>query len=161
MRLFLGVKHMKKLSKNVVKSWWVLWIFFVIIALIGAVVAIKFMPKPYGYVLSGCIAAIMLWWAIYNSIRYEFYSYLVNDERVQTKRGVFFRHNDIVPIIRVQHIELSQGPIDRIFKVAKISLFTVGTNHEIIGIDEAEAKEIVETIKNMVDIKAVNEAQND
>ena len=56
-------------------------------------------------------------------------SWRVDEEGIEIRRGVLWRHVISVPRERIQHTDVSQGPIERRFGLATLSIHTAG-NHE-------------------------------
>jgi membrane protein YdbS with pleckstrin-like domain len=56
-------------------------------------------------------------------------SYRVDDEGIEIKEGVVWRRVINVPRSRVQHTDVSQGPIERSFGLGTLVIFTAGTEH--------------------------------
>lgn len=54
--------------------------------------------------------------------------YRVGTEGIEIKRGVFWRHVVTVPLSRIQHTDVSQGPIQRRFGLADLVIHTAGTH---------------------------------
>ena len=42
------------------------------------------------------------------------------------KTGLFWRSETSIPFVRVQHSEVIQGPIERLFRLSKLKLYTAG-----------------------------------
>ena len=57
------------------------------------------------------------------------YSYLLNDDCLAIRRGVFWRHQIAVPVSRVQHVDVNSGPLDRRYGLAKLVVNTAGTHY--------------------------------
>jgi len=53
--------------------------------------------------------------------------YLVEDEGLRIRRGVFWRKVIWIPITRVQHTDVSQGPVQRRYDLATLTIHTAGT----------------------------------
>jgi membrane protein YdbS with pleckstrin-like domain len=64
------------------------------------------------------------------------------------KRGVIFRKNIIVPIKRIQHIEKFQGPIQMLYKLSTIIIYTAGSKAGIIGVPQENTDQIISEIKS-------------
>ena len=72
-------------------------------------------------------------------------SYRVDDEGIEIRRGVVWRRIINVPLSRVQHTDVSQGPIERSFGVGTLVIFTAGTEHarvQLAGLDHRVALRI-------------------
>jgi uncharacterized protein len=78
---------------------------------------------------------------------YQHTSYRVDDQGIEIRRGVFWRVVINVPRSRVQHIDVSQGPIERRYGLGTLIVFTAGTDHakvELEGLEHGRALRIRE-----------------
>lgn len=76
--------------------------------------------------------------------------YAMSADRLRVVRGLLFRHDTVVPFGRVQHIDVSQGPIERFFGIATLTLHTAGTHNASVslpGLGEPLAREMREEIR--------------
>jgi len=48
----------------------------------------------------------------------------------------------LIPMIRVQHVDSSQGPLLKKYRLASVTISTAATVHEIPALDEEEAEEL-------------------
>jgi membrane protein YdbS with pleckstrin-like domain len=76
--------------------------------------------------------------------RYRAWGYRIDAEELHIAQGVWSRIETVVPLARVQHIDVSQGPIERHFGVCRLVLHTAGTMHSRVvlpglGRETAEA----------------------
>ena len=79
--------------------------------------------------------------------------YILRDKDVTYKSGVLFKKTTTVPFSRIQHVELDEAPISRIFNLASISVFTAGDSSDdlvIKGIKKEEALKIKEFINQQI-----------
>lgn len=73
---------------------------------------------------------------------YRFTSYKVDDQGMEIRRGVYFRVVINVPRSRVQHIDVSQGPIERRYGLGTLVIYTAGSEHakvELEGLEHGRA----------------------
>ena len=85
--------------------------------------------------------------------RYNARGFAMSDDRLRVVRGVLFRADVVVPFSRVQHLDVTQGPIERLFGLATLTLHTAGThNHSVAlpGLDHARASAMREEIRQHV-----------
>ena len=78
---------------------------------------------------------------------YEHTSYRVDDQGIEIRRGVYWRVVINVPRSRVQHIDVSQGPIERNYGLGTLVIYTAGTDHakvELEGLEHGRALRIRE-----------------
>lgn len=68
-------------------------------------------------------------------IDYRHTSFQIDPLGIEIRQGVWWRHQICVPIGRVQHADVSQGPIQRINGVASLTLHTAGTSNASVSVD--------------------------
>lgn len=61
-------------------------------------------------------------------------SYRVGDDGIEIRRGVWWREMTTVPRSRVQHTDVTQGPLERSFGLGTLVLYTAGTEHSRVGL---------------------------
>ncbi len=75
--------------------------------------------------------------------------YVVREKDILTKRGIFWKKQTLVSFKRIQHMDLTHGPIDRKFGFATLKIFTAGgatADLSISGIEHDKAKSIRQLI---------------
>ena len=45
-----------------------------------------------------------------------------------------FRTDTVVPLVRVQHLDVIRGPLDKMFGVASLVVHTAGTHNSIVAV---------------------------
>jgi uncharacterized protein len=84
---------------------------------------------------------------------YDYEGFAVREKDILYQSGIFFRSTLIIPFNRVQHCEIVHGPIDRIFGLAELSLFTAGgssSDLSIPGLAQDKASALKYFITNRV-----------
>jgi len=122
--------------------------------LIGALV-LETVFKGEGLFPSGIIAGPVLLIALALIIRipqtrYNARGYQISADRLRVVRGLMFRSDTVVPFGRVQHIDVHQGPLDRFFGIATLTLHTAGNHNASValpGLGEELAREMREDIR--------------
>ncbi|MEK3882486.1 PH domain-containing protein [Paenibacillus sp. PL2-23] len=86
------------------------------------------------------LSLVLFTWLV-PAVKYRRFRYELFDEELEMESGVIFITNVLVPMVRVQHVELGSGPLMRKFSLATVSVVTAATTHKIAGLkrDEAEA----------------------
>lgn len=80
-------------------------------------------------------------------IEYRHASYRVDDRGIEIRRGVYWREIVNIPRSRVQHTDVSQGPLERRYGLGTLVVYTAGTDHARVtlsGLDHATALRIRE-----------------
>lgn len=70
--------------------------------------------------------------------RHRHLCYRVHAEGLRIRRGVFWRKTIWIPITRVQHTDVSQGPLQRKYGIAKLTVHTAGTEGASISLSGLE-----------------------
>lgn len=94
-------------------------------------------------VLAG-VAFVVLWPAA----RYRHWTYAVGEDAVELNHGVTFRTLSVVPYFRVQHVDTSQGPIERRLGLVNLTIHTASaaTDATLPGLAAAEADRVRRTV---------------
>lgn len=82
--------------------------------------------------------------------RYSARGYQMSADRLRVVRGVLMRSDTVVPFSRVQHIDVHQGPVERFFGIATLTLHTAGNHNASValpGLGEPLAREMREDIR--------------
>ncbi|HEV8581966.1 MAG TPA: PH domain-containing protein [Thermoanaerobaculia bacterium] len=76
------------------------------------------------------------------AVEHRHASYKVDAQGIEIRRGVFWRKVINVPRSRVQHTDVSQGPIERGHGLGTLVIYTAGTDHarvDLSGLDHVSA----------------------
>ncbi len=63
---------------------------------------------------------------------YRRLGYAVDGGLLRVVRGWLFHTDTIVPFVRVQHIDVTRGPLDKLFGTATLVVHTAGTHNSIV-----------------------------
>lgn len=61
-------------------------------------------------------------------------SYVIDEEGIEIRSGVVWRAVTSVPRSRVQHIDVSQGPLERAYGLGRLVIYTAGTEHSRVDL---------------------------
>ncbi|WP_239019660.1 PH domain-containing protein [Sphingomonas suaedae] len=113
-------------------DWFPLWAPPVVIALLGLWTVIVAVPR-----------------------RWARWGWAWTGRELHVASGWLVRRHTIVPAARVQHIDVTQGPVERIFGIASLVLHTAGTANsevDLPGITKATAEEIRDAIREQLTV---------
>jgi hypothetical protein len=82
-------------------------------------------------VASGALGTASYLWP---AVAYRHTAYAVGADGLEIRRGVFWRVVINVPRSRVQHTDVSQGPLERRFGLGALVVYTAGTDHARIDL---------------------------
>ena len=78
------------------------------------------------------VLAVLVWF--WPPLRWRHASYQVNSKGFFMKEGVCWRSVVTVPRSRVQHTDVAQGPLQRVFGLATLIVYTAGTEHAFVSL---------------------------
>lgn len=97
------------------------------------------------------VAGVMAWMvAIAPARRFRAWGYALAGDELHVAHGVWTWVHTIVPLARVQHLDIAQGPIDRLFRISRLIVHTAGTDHAVVvlpGIARETAEELRDVIR--------------
>ena len=149
----------EKLDEKAVLSWRIrrsisfLFIFITVggILLVSNHTGLDNKYMNYIYIVSGLLLVYKLIGIIvYPIIEYQQWRYIITEDKVEIRHGIFFITTTVIPIIRVQHITISKGPIYRKMGLAAVKIFLASGSFEIEGLSENNANIISESLKSSV-----------
>lgn len=92
---------------------------------LGGIPVVVYLPLLTGLLtILGLVLTISYRWP---AARHRHLRYQVESSGVRIRRGVFWRRVIWIPISRVQHTDVSQGPLQRKLGLAKLTVYTAGT----------------------------------
>ncbi len=86
---------------------------------------------------SAAVAAGLLLWSTlaWPAVAHRNASWRLDETGLEIRRGVFWKHQISVPLARLQHADISQGPIQRRFGLAKLTVHTAGSANASVELD--------------------------
>jgi membrane protein YdbS with pleckstrin-like domain len=76
------------------------------------------------------VISLIAWWGWrYNRLEHHHTSYVISAAGCEIRRGVLWRRIITVPLSRIQHTDVTQGPLQRAYGLATLALYTAGTEH--------------------------------
>lgn len=88
------------------------------------------------------------WYSIY---WFKAYKYKLTEAGLKIHHGVFWQHQNMVPRNRVQHIDITTGPLERRYQLSKLVVHTAGTRNATItlpGLLQSDAADLRQELIN-------------
>ena len=156
----------EKLSKRALGCMYVATALASVIALavIGAVNWLWIFPKDMDMLKAVSLALMIL--ILFDALaspyfRYHRYRYSINEECIDIKEGYLFVKRNIVTIERLHKLQTLKGPIDQMFKVAKVVVTTAGGDVTIRFLEEEKAEQIAENLRGRINEIVVSQREED
>lgn len=156
----------EKLSKSALGCMYVATGIFSGVFIIAGIVLniLIFIPEDIGIakIISGILMAVLLLNVIISPyFRFHRYRYSITEECIDIKEGYLFVKREIVPIERLHKLEMQKGPIDRMFKVAKLIVTTAGGDVTIRFLEDQKAEQIADYLKKRINQIVVEQRDED
>jgi membrane protein YdbS with pleckstrin-like domain len=101
----------------------------------SGILALGLLLIPLWMVIVGALAWHLQRWP---AIAYRHTSYQVDDAGLEILRGVYWRTITNVPRSRIQHTDVSQGPLERRHGLGTLVVYTAGTQHSEVKLSGLE-----------------------
>ena len=95
------------------------------------------------------ILSIVFSTIVFPKVRWERWRYEVNEHEIEIQHGLFIVKRTIIPMVRVQHVDTTQGPILKKYDLGNISISTAATIHVIPALNMDEADEMRARISDL------------
>jgi hypothetical protein len=95
------------------------------------------------------LAALAWFWP---PLHYRHISYRVDDSGIRIRRGVIWRSVTTVPRTRVQHTDVSQGPIERGMGLASLIIHTAGTQNASVSLGGLSHDDALRVRDHLIDV---------
>ena len=136
------------LRVRLVIFWSVLWA----VAAVADQVFLKMTPiaglLTLGVPIIGLAAVVVAPQRVYRRLHFR-----LTERLLQVVRGWLFHVDTVVPLVRVQHIDVTRGPLEKMFGVATLVVHTAGTHNSIVtlpGLAPERAAQIRDIIREHV-----------
>lgn len=110
-------------------------------------------PVPQGAVPAAWTAIALVLATLLPRRRYRAWGYREGADELHIRHGLFTRTITVVPFGRVQHIDTSQGPVERRYGLAELTLHTAGTRGASVslpGLAQADAEALRDRIRAQI-----------
>jgi len=129
--------------------------FIIMMTLLSATwIAPLFSDTPLISAISGAIWVLLLVFIFaFERKKYRVMGFALREHDLTYKRGLFFFKQVTLPFNRIQHTEISNGPIERKFNLSSLKIFTAGgasSDLSIAGLDPERAQELKDFIAKSV-----------
>lgn len=147
----MSTEPSKSLDRRMVRVWRISEaIALVVVAVIAAAVLAFYRPLWLVVVCAVLVALQLVSLLVLPQVRYRRWRYEVTTTDVLIRSGLIVVKTSVIPMVRVQHVETTQGPILKANGLASVTITTAGSKFEIPGLASAEA----ETLRDQVAVLA-------
>jgi uncharacterized protein len=122
-----------------------------IIVVAANLVALQFIHNQIPLLVAGAAIAIALLRAIVVVRSVRAWGYAERDEDLLVRHGLFLRKLSIVPYARMQFVDVTAGPMERMFGLATVTMHTAAaaSDARIPGLPSAEAARLRDRLSSL------------
>lgn len=154
-----------KLSSKAIKSWIISRSIALIILLLIYILVMLILPKfnfqgfnwfvdkfktPINIISLIILGLTALSAFVEPFFEYKQWSYKISEDEIFFTEGIYFKKSVTIPIVRIQNINLSEGPINSYFNLATVKIGTAGGSYDIPNIDKEEVERIREFLSRKI-----------
>ena len=154
---------LQPISKKYLQLLRVEWLLTAIVLIAGTVALLIFSEKlqgqPFIYLLPAGVVLFLLFYFLFQEKTFPYRAYAVREHDVIYQKGWLVRRLKVCPFNRIQNCTVQQGPLERKWKLATLTLFTAGSNGadmRIAGLDHAEALQLQQAILTRINQHVAN-----
>ncbi|MWV47191.1 PH domain-containing protein [Paenibacillus sp. HJL G12] len=106
-----------------------------------------------GWIALALSILLLIWYTwVSPGIAYRMFGFRVSEEDLEIKSGWIWYKDIIVPMTRVQHVELERGPLLRKYNLAEVKVVTAATSHVIKALELREAESLKQRIGELAKV---------
>jgi uncharacterized protein len=122
-----------------------------IVVVAANLVALKFIHNQIPLLVAAAATAIALLRAIIVVRSVRAWGYAERDEDLLVRHGLFLRKLSIVPYARMQFVDVTAGPMERMFGLATVTMHTAAaaSDARIPGLPSAEAARLRDRLSSL------------
>jgi len=102
--------------------WWMLDLGRPRTALVAAVTAVL-------------LVALLVLWLVRPTIHYRHSAWRLGEDGLELRRGAWWRTETRIPLSRIQHTDVRQGPVQRRHGLGTVAVYTAGTQFNAIELE--------------------------
>ena len=143
--------ELKKLNVKAKKYWLtinLIWSALIALTTVIVLIAVDGVARKIVAISLGIPALLVIALLIvFPFLKYRYYSYGYDGEKIVIKRGVIFRHTITIPVCQLQDLHIFKGPIMMAFDLSSVEFSTAGSNFSVICLETSVASKIVSELE--------------
>lgn len=154
-----SVAEFQLLDPRTVKLWrmnYLIGFGIVILATLAAVISIGYAaPEARMWLAAGWLALtpVCLWFSFWFPTRYyRSWRWRIDAKVLELRHGRLIERTRLIPLARLQHVDLERGPLERLFGLASLVIHTAGTHAASTTIPGLDAETAARLRDHLVEI---------
>lgn len=138
-----------KPDDNLKKVWFFCWLAYFVVLVVGDYLLITLLQEADARLILGILVSFMVLLCVlalpYIPAYFRSLEYRIEDDAITGKKGVFWKKTSTVPYVKITNIDITQGPLQRLFGIGKIHCQTAGFS----GTQGARAELVLQGIRDL------------
>lgn len=139
----------RRLDPRVQRMWWTIGgaLALVVVVCCGVVLAFDFVPAVVPVAVAAVAVALAV---LIPRLRYRRWRFALQERDLMLSKGALWLVVTLIPFDRIQYVESRRGPIDNLFGLTGVLVYTAaGRAGHIPGLIAAEAEELREELSKV------------
>jgi Uncharacterized conserved protein len=102
------------------------WLIFGTVGFVFIALNLWGVPPYLSYILYIALTLLIAISFIYAYMAFHKMKYAIREHDISYQEGLLWRRLTVLPFNRVQHAEVQQGPIERLFHLSQVKIYTAG-----------------------------------
>jgi membrane protein YdbS with pleckstrin-like domain len=139
----------RRLDGRVLRLWWTTAAAAALVAWIALAILAESADMPVAAaLLIGVVVAVVA--VVFPYIAYRRWRYEIRERDLLISHGAIYHVTTSIPFDRIQFVETRQGPLDRLFNLTRLVVYTAaGRAGQIPGLDVSEAGSVREELSSV------------
>lgn len=147
-RLPLGDGTWHQLSRNYVWVRLISTIAFLALVIAAALVGALLLQLGWVWIPAGVVTVVTVWTLVILPRQARAYGYQLREDDLVFRRGILWQRMVAVPYGRMQLVDITHGPLDRVFGIAQLKLVTAAATTGVVipGLQQSAAELLRDTL---------------
>ncbi|QFT87347.1 Bacterial membrane flanked domain protein [Bacillus sp. THAF10] len=123
---------------------------------IGLAVGYYFIQRAFDlpfwtFITAIALVAVMIIFTVFiiPVLQWKRWRYDIHEHEIDLQSGIFIKKRTLIPMVRVQHVDTTQGPILKRYHLSTVLISTAATIHVIPALDEEQADQVRDYISRL------------
>tara|TARA_R110002050_G_scaffold221441_1_gene357273 strand:+ start:53608 stop:54123 length:516 start_codon:yes stop_codon:yes gene_type:complete len=109
-------------------------------------------PIPYFIPILGSVSLLIINMLLFGFLGFYKKAFAIREKDISYRSGLLFHSITTIPLSRIQHTEIVQGPVSRLFGLGAVKIYTAGGSSSDIVIPGLAYSE-AESIRAFINVK--------
>ena len=132
--------------------WLVRAVVITLVVGLGAIAIDRWLTDVPAYAIASVVVVVLVVGIAFALRRYQVWQFELQDDSLYLERGVITFVETAVPYVRVQHVDTRFGPVERLFGLSSVVVYTAGSRNadvRIPGLRPARARALQDRLREL------------